>query len=401
MFTSFARLTTVAAAAALLTVLAACSGTTTPTSTSSAAVGGPIAADVPSMDSLYKGFEAAPPASSPPVTPGKSIWWISCGQSVPDCATKADEGRQATAALKWDFHLVDGALGVGGAYSAAIRTAVAAKADAIVLDAFPCQDVQAALSEAKAANVRVLGMENLDCSDTGGPSLLSAPMEYNKDATGQPEWWKAFGRYSADYIIRATNGQAKVINNPGQNAQQQFLDQGFKDELAKCPGCQIVDTASWSTADFVPNGPWIAAFRSSLIRHPEANAVYAPFDSMAAGLGGSQAIRESGRTICSGPPPFSGDCMVAAGGLGTKETLDLIRNGQWTAATSARSDTWIAWAAVDSLNRAFNGQPATPEGVGMLAIDKTHGLPAAPGSGYETSVDFRAAYLKAWGASAQ
>ena len=53
-------------------------------------------------------------------------------------------------------------------------------------------------------------------------------------------------------------------------------------------------------------------------------------------------------------------------------------------------------AAIDTLNRFFNGAPAVPEGVGMALITKGHNLPAS-GDEYEATIDFKAAYMKAWG----
>lgn len=355
------------------------------------------AVGVPTLDQLYRGTETTPPTTSPPRAQGKSVYWISCGQQVPDCATKAEEGRKAVEAIGWKFTLVDGNIGTGGAYSAAIRTALAANADAIVEDAFTCPDVQQPLQEAKAKGTLVIGMETLDCSDSGGEKLFSADMLYGDSNQSQADYWQAMGKNSAAYLINASNGKAQVINNPGRNSQQQMLNKGFLTELAKCPGCKVVDTVEWSTEDYVPNGPWIAAFRSSLVKHPEATAVYMPFDSMPAGLGGSQAIQEAGRTICSGAPAFGSSCVIGVGGIGTAESLDLIRKGQWTALGSARDDRWVAWAAVDELNRKFNGQPAVPQGIGFRAIDQSNGLPAVAGTPYETPVDFRAAYLKSWG----
>jgi ribose transport system substrate-binding protein len=310
---------------------------------------------------------------------------------------KAAEGEKAARAMGWDFHLVDGNFGFAGAYAAGIRTAIAASPDAIVTDAFPCTDVQQPLQEAKDAGILVLGMESTDCSDVGGPKLYTAPMSANSTEDTEAKYFEGFGKYSADYIIAASDGKAKIINSPGQNSQQQLLNDAFVAEIDKCAGCEIVADVKWSTEDFKPNGAWTQGFRSAVIQHPEATAVYAPFDSMAASFGGSQAIVEAGRDICSGTPPYPSDCVIAVGGIGTNETLDLVRDGKWTALGSARDHEWMAWGVVDNLNRAFNGEPPAPEGIGFTAVDKSSGLPSKAGEHFHSQIDFRAAYLAAWG----
>ncbi|WP_162249866.1 MULTISPECIES: sugar ABC transporter substrate-binding protein [unclassified Nocardioides] len=393
-------------AALLLVAVVAVAGCSSDSSqgssgTGSGSSGGFDAASIgiSTLPELYKGNESAPPADAPKPVAGKSIYWISCGQQAPNCAAKAVEGQKASEAMGWDFHLIDGNFGVAGAYANAIRTAIAAKADAIVEDAFPCSDVQQPLEEAKAAGIPVLGMDTIDCSDAGGPSLFTAEMKYNATEQSATDYWRGFGKYSAQYLINATGGQAKIINSPGTNSQQQLLNDGFLAEIKKCSGCEVVDTLKWNTADFVPNGPWTSAFRSSLVKHPEATAVYVPFDGMAASLGGSQAIRDAGKKICTGAPPYGSDCVTAVGGLGTSETLDLVRGGQWTGDGSAYDSGWVAWGAVDELNRVFNDQPTVPEGIGFTTVDSQENLPAKSGESFTTSFDFRSAYLKAWGVS--
>jgi len=212
----------VVAAAALVT--AACSSSSTSSSTtdtsapaassSSASASTDEFAGIPTLDALYKGFETTPPTTSPAPAKNKKIYWISCGQAAPDCAIKSAAGEKAVKAMGWEFHLIDGAFGQGGAYATAIRTAIAAGADAIVEDAFPCSDVQQPLQEAKAKGVLVVPMETIDCSEAGtGDALFTVPMQYGDAEKTQTDWWKAFGKYSADYIIRASNGKAVIINS--------------------------------------------------------------------------------------------------------------------------------------------------------------------------------------------
>ena len=354
---------------------------------------------VPTLEQLYQGNYGAPDASSPPPAKNKSIWWISCGQTVITCADEAAAAQQAAKALGWSFHLYDGNLGTAGAYSTGIKTAIAAKASAIVDQGFACPFAEQALEQAKAANIPVIGSGALDCSNTGGPQLFTVPNQYGDVVKTQANYWELAGKTGADFLIDATEGKAQVIDNAGDSETQQvMLNDAFLSELKKCPGCSVVDTVSWTNTGLVPNGAWINSFRTSLLKYPSANAIYIPFDLMTTTLGGAQAVRAAGRTICTSVPA-SGNCVVGVEDEGSSQGLDLDRQGQWTADASAQSFPWLGWAAIDELNRFFNHQPAASEGWGFGAVDKQHGLPATPGTNFTPTVNYAADYLKAWGVS--
>lgn len=372
------------------------SGSTDASSEASGGAFDAAAIGISTLDELYQSSDSTPPADAPEVPADKVVYYVNCGAAEVNCANKATAGKEAIESLGWEYHMIDGNFGLAGAYSDAIRTAVAAGADAVIADAFPCSDVQQAAQEAKDAGVIVIGADTINCTADGGPSLYTE-MQYNEADSSPEDHWRGFGKYSAQYLINVTGGQAKIINSPGQNTQQQLLNDGFLEEIAKCSGCEIVDEIKWSTADFVPNGPWSQAFKASLTKHPEATAIYVPFDGMATVLGGAQSIREAGRTICTGEAPFADGCMVAVGGLGTSDTLDLVRQGQWTGVGSAYDGRWVAYGAVDALLRAFNGEEAVPSGVGFTAVDATHNLPSTEGAGFQSSVDFQGAFQDSWG----
>jgi ribose transport system substrate-binding protein len=105
-----------------------------------------------------------------------------------------------------------------------------------------------------------------------------------------------------------------------------------------------------------------------------------------ASLGGAQAIRESGNTT-----------MLSFGGAGTSAAIALIRQGLMSAVTGGRDTGWMGWGSIDNLNRAFNGQPAVPQGIGFTLVYKAHNLPATDDKDWQSSIDYKAAYLKSWG----
>ena len=343
-----------------------------------------IVGNTDSLTSLYEGTEHQPPAVSPGAAKGASVWWISCGQGIPDCAVPANAAKEAAATLGINFSIADGKQGVGGGNEAAVRTALAAKPTAIIVHGISCSEIEAPIREAREAGVHVMGVEALDCSDTGGDDLYDFEMNYAESAQTSADYFRNWGRLSAEYIIAATDGKAKVINNVGADPLQRILNDAFVETIATCADCEIIDTVNYTTPDLAPEGSWIQQFRATLAKNPSTNAVFFPFDVQIASAGGAQAVRESGLNV------------VIAGGSGQATAIDMVRDGMVTAITGAHSAEWLGWGAIDNINRALNGQQTVPQGVGFRTVDAEHNLPDQEGSDYKTPIDFKAAYKTTW-----
>jgi ribose transport system substrate-binding protein len=335
------------------------------------------------MADLYKGTFATPPTSAPAPAKGKTVWWISCGQTVPSCASAAASAGAAAKALGMNFHVADTKLGVANGYNEAVNTALAGHPDAIIIHGVDCGVARQPLETAHKEGILIMGLEDLDCSAVGEPDLFNVEMKYNQSMLTNDDFWTYFGKIAADYIINKSGDHAKIINNFHDIPLGVLLNKGFTEELKKCSGCQIVDTVKFTSPDLVPNGAWITEFRTALTQHPDATAAYFPWDFMMASLGGAQAVKVSGHPL------------TVFGGEGTSDSLDLIPRGDVTADPASRSVTWLGYAAIDEINRAFHHQPTVPEGLGFTTVDKTHNLPPT-GQGYTPAYDFQAAYKKAW-----
>jgi ribose transport system substrate-binding protein len=377
------RVAVIGAAAVLaVSALAGCGSSSTASSTSAAVSDADLAR-------LAKGYEGTVPASGPKADAGASVWWVSCGQSIPDCSDPAAAAQAAAKTLGMDFHIADGKLNAGGGDAAAMRTAIAANPDAIIVHGMSCSAIKQPLEEAKAAGIPVMGVEGLDCSDEpgGGPSLFTVDMQYSAKAPSAVEYFKSWGKSAADYIIAATGGQAKVIDNAGNEPLQTLINDGFVEELKTCSGCSIVDTVRFGSPDLIPNGPWVSQFQASMAKNPTANATFLPFDAMLSLAGGVQAVKASGLD------------MVVAGGSGGSVGMDLVRSGDMDAVTAAHDVSWLGYGAVDEINRVLQGEKTVPEGVGVVMVDKSHNLPTSQGQSYTSSTDWKGAYDKLWGAS--
>jgi ribose transport system substrate-binding protein len=289
----------------------------------------------------------------------------------------------AVKALGWSYKVVDAALNQANGNEKAMETAVSAHPDAIIQEAFSCSTDQPGLEQAKRAGIPVIGVETLDCSDTGGPQLFTVPLIYNTNATTGTQWWTNFGKYAASYIVAASGGKAKLIGNFGQG-DPQFTDMnnGFKSVFNKCSGCKMLEEVPFTPAS---EQLWLPTFKSALVKHPDTNYVWVPFDALAVELGGAKALKESGVNA-----KFVSD-------IGESSALALVRSGLISAEGYARDSNWMVWGAVDELVRYFDGQKPVSEGLGLVSMDASHNMPASPSSNYVTKVNYKSAYEKAWG----
>jgi ribose transport system substrate-binding protein len=352
-------------------------------STSTANYNKVYVAGVPTLKELTTvGGEENPPTSSPPPAKGKSVWWISCGQSVPGCSQPAAGAAAAAKVLGWNFHIANGNLGIGGGYITAMDTALAAHASAILVHGIDCPAMEAPLRQAKADHIPVIGVEDNDCSATGGPTLFAGPMMYTSTELSAPAYFSEWGKVSADAVIDLTQGKAKVLlagGVPGFTTSV-LIAQGFETELKKCQACSVVGEFTFSPADEVPNGPYVQELRADILKYSNANAVMTPVDPAA--QFGAPAVHAANPNTAN------------VGGSGGAPDLILIRQGILTAATGAHDATWMGWAAIDETNRILNNKPTVPEGVGFKVITKVND--PAPGQNYVSPINYKADYTKIW-----
>jgi ribose transport system substrate-binding protein len=357
-----------------------------PPAAGSSGGGDHLAAAKARMEQSLKGTNTPPDATLRRPAPGKKVVVISGGQSALSSSVPSDAAVEAAKVMGWDVSLYDQKLDPTNA-TALIRQALAAGADGIVLDATDCPFAKQALQEAKAKNVKVVPIYAFDCSDpifgSGGDQLFAGIINYGKKAADIDAFTKSYGADQAAAVIAATNGKAQVVFfNDSEFTVLRYTGQGFKEELAKCGGCKIVAEVDFKAAELGPTLQQKA--QSVLLQHPEANAVKIPYTA-AALLGISPAVVASGRK----------DKLYVMGGEGFQPELDLLRTGKGLNAVNIVASDWTGWAAIDTLNSLFLGQPPADSGLGWQLADKDHNLPAS--GPFVPQVDFKAAYKKAWG----
>jgi ribose transport system substrate-binding protein len=334
------------------------------------------------FEELFEGTESEPPSTSPAPATGKEVWWISCGQEAPACSVPAKAAEEAAEKLGFKFKIADGKLNVGGGYAAAIRQAVAAKPDAILVHSMDCSLVKQPLEEAREAGIKTMAVEEIPCPANENP--YTAEMKYSEKAPTADDYFENWGRLSAAYIA-AQNPEATVLNNEMTDKLGGPIQKGFTEELAECSGCSIEESVKFGVVDLTPNGPWISSFRPALLKS-EASATFMPFGVMMLELGGAKAIQESGKQ------------MEIVGGNGESDAISLVKSGEVAACTGCHDSSWMGYGAMDEINRILDGEPTVPEGIGQRVVTKENvaELDHGPEGAYSSPIDWRAAYEKAW-----
>ena len=187
------------------------------------------------VDLAYESTDRDPPTAAPKPERGKKVWIISPGQAGESASIPTNAAKEAGEAIGWKMTIFDGKLDPS-TYPTGIRQAVAAKADGIILDAIDCAVVRQALLEARAAKVKTVAFNALDCNDPSvkGEALydgMLAPGPFPDYATGVRAW----GATKADWVVTQTKGRAKVIEfKQDEFLVVKYIREGFEQEMAKC-----------------------------------------------------------------------------------------------------------------------------------------------------------------------
>jgi ribose transport system substrate-binding protein len=333
---------------------------------------------------LYRGTFGEVPTDGPRAAKDKRLWIIPAGQIQGAGADATSAAAEAARKMDWDVTLVDGKFDPDRQLGA-IRQAVAAKADGILLYTIDCPSVQAGLQAAKDAGIPVVAMESFDCDelDPGAPSLFT---DYGTYATGPyAEWIEEFGVDQADAVAAKSGGEAKVILFVETDLEATLRTaRGFRERLRTCSGCEIVQEVEFTALDFGP--PLQQKAAQAIARHPEANVVVAPYDApVVSGI--AAAVRGSGRS----------DQLLVMGGEGTLPAVELVREDNGMDMGLGIPVQWEGLAGLDALNRVFQGEPvAVNTGMGVQLWDRDNNLPPE-GERFTSPVDFRSAYYRMWG----
>jgi ribose transport system substrate-binding protein len=382
-----------AVAAISVVVLSACASSTPTSSDPAASPGASSAAAATSpaasagvtearaaVAAAFKGSFTAPPTTGPKAVRGKTVWTVSVGDS--GGAGFITHAQQAAGKiLGWTVHSCDGAYDPTKILSC-MNQAVAARPDGIFVNSIDCSQIEAPLEAAKAAHIPVVMSFAVDCNQNvpapDGPALATDTIPSTLYPT-VPDYWTGIGTLEAQYLVAETNGDAKVINfvydsNSGGYLVQKAIQQVFAKECAKCAIYNVPIALTQVDVQDITS-----LFQSARLRYPDANAFQA-FSQTFFELGVDQQlkIRNGLVTVTSGGGDVNTGPELAGG------TVD---------AMVGYDQAWFGYAAADTMNRIFAGQPAVPEGIGLQLLEKG---PTAPKAAYAAPVDYPALYKELW-----
>ena len=355
----------------------------------SAAAGGDVVATAKArLEELKQGTSTAVPTEGPAAVADKTVWIVSCSQSIELCSDEVNEIDKAAQAIGWTTNVVNTEFDPVVAGDA-IRQAVAAKADGIIVFGFDCPLIKQPLQEAVDAGIQTLGVVSLDCDDPAltdrTDPLFTVDMVF--DGAGEvyySNFARVYGRDKAAIAIAATEGTAQVMTlDVPDLVTIVALTDGFEEGIAECSGCTIVENVDLTTLDQV-NGVVEQKVTTALARNPGVDTIFQSTDGLF--LAGVQnAVLNSGRA----------DDLLVVGSEGFLSNLDAIRSGSGQNIAMAFDSRWEGWASVDAMNRAFAGAEQVHGGQGYIYIDAETNMPAS--GGWDSTIDFRAAFLQLWG----
>jgi ribose transport system substrate-binding protein len=335
------------------------------------------------LAALYRGTYEEPSGGGVRPPGGKNVWVISTGQAIEAAVNVSAGMEEAGRALGWDVTVFDGRFD-SNRQIAGIEQALTDGADGIVLIYIDCPPVKAALQQAKAADVPIVGIQSQECE----PPLESHVVRYAHHRDFATYLSHGFGGTQAKWVIAKTKGEAKTIVTAETDlySTRVTYDPGITDEFAKCETCEIVDTVEFVGSELGP--PLQQKIEQSLNQHPEANSFIAAYDAVLTSGGGAAALRASGRL----------DDLEVMGGEGSKPGIELIHDRAGVDACTGTPTGWEGYEAMMGLARIFAGQD--PErgdsGIGEQVCDLEHNLPPK-GEGYRAPIDYVAAYRELWG----
>jgi ribose transport system substrate-binding protein len=389
--TAWARRASLALIVPAVAVAAGCGSSSGPNEATAGAGSsstGSVGAAKAFVDQFLNSADRPLPTSSPKPQPGKKVWVLSCSQAAEGCQVPAAGAAEAGKMIGWKTTVFDGK-GDPATYAKGVRSAIAAKADGIVLVSIDCAAIKAPLDEARKAGIKVFGFNGIDCNDPfagGGKKAFDGQVDYGKKyGSFTDAVQNRYARLIADYTIWKTNGKANIIAITEDDiVVVHYIGKGYLKWIARdCPDCKVTKL-SIALSDLL-QGKVQGKVQAALTKNPAANVVFAPYDS-AVTLGAAAAVKASGRD----------KQILLTGGEGLSPNIEMIRKGQGQDFAAGAPPRWAGFAAIDGLNRIFHGKPTVDEGIGQAVIDEDHNLPTKT-TYYDGRSDYEPNFRKMWG----
>lgn len=287
-------------------------------------------------------------------------------------------------ALGWDVEVITTQSDQAGMTSG-VSSAINKKPDGVILLSAPVSILGAQLDDAADAGIPVIEIQSGDnVPDSGYPDAdtgIYTDVSPDLRAVGALDAWAAIDHTEGKTV-------AGIITDPNFNSIQQRAD-GFTEVMESCDSCKLLDTQVLPVAKVATDAR--TTVDTFLQSNPDLNIVFSTYDGQAAFL--VPAIDALGK----------GEDVALVGADGEPQSLEWISTDHVQVADVVFDQTFLGWAAVDQMNRAFNGEDPAEEwqpgggGIGIQLINKSN-VPAA-GEKFENEFDYATELKKIWGVS--
>ena len=317
----------------------------------------------------YRGPQRGPPAQRPGL-----IVFVAADLSNGGIAGVAQGVGRAARAIGWPLRILDGQASVQG-QTAALRLALTLKPAGIILGGFDAAGQQAALRQAQAQGIPVVGWHSAARPGSDPDAGLFTNVTTNPAEVAL---------LASSYVIAKSGGTAGVvIFTDSEYAIETYKAGVMASTLKKCQRCSLLQVVDAPIAGAQINVPAVinsllVTYRKHLTYFLAVNGAYITGARVAlfgAGVQGRQ-------------PPFS----VAAGD-GDASELERIRAGDYQQATVAEPLYLQGWQLIDEINRARAGQPPS----GYVAPPHLITQANVPnGAVFDPTSGYRETYLRIW-----
>ena len=319
--------------------------------------------------SAYRG-----PSGGPAAEPRAPVVFIAADLTDGGIAAVARGVQQAAGAIGWPLQILDGQATVEGEQRA-VRSALRSRPGGIILGGVDAGTQRAALREARAQGVPVVGW-HAAIKPGADPGIGLAT-----NVSSEPS---AVARLAADYAIADSNGYAKVaIFTDSEYSIDAYTARLMASDIKRCRHCstlQVFDSPT-STASI-----GAVSLVASLLQQYGDRIGYLLAVNGSYITGASTALAGAGRR--GDQRPYS---IVA--GQGDESEFARIRADEYQKASVAEPLNMEGWQLIDELNRARARQPASgyvPPPAMITSADVPSGAVFDPPSGYREN------YLRIW-----
>ena len=319
-------------------------------------------------------FRPTLPVAKVKALAGKTIWFVSEGQSIPYFAAVYQGIQAGASALGMNARVYD-ANGSVTAYNQGVRTAIAQHAAGIVLG-FPPGELQPSIgASAKAAGIPITDAGVVDLKNPLTPGDV-----------GHVAWsYSKAGAQQADWVIAHSNGNASVfaVLSTGY-AVQDYRLAGFTSEMkALCPkDCAVLGSQHVPFTEWTTQLPTIVT--TFLTKHPSVNYVLVAADAMVL-------------YVQEGIQRLPNSHVIVVSSDASSYNLGLVHAGKVELADEGEPEIWIGWAADDVIVRWLTTGAGGNEAVPLRLFTQT----ALPANYNNAAADFpvnlRADFKKEWG----